>query len=299
MTIHLKGVIPPMITPFTKEGDLDESGFIQNIQRWNQTGLSGYLVLGSNSETVYLTEKEKIRLMELTVQHASENRVLLAGTGMESTRDTIELTQKAAELGIHAALVLTPFYYGGKMTDEALIRYYTEVADHAAIPILIYNVSKFTHINITPGAVSILSRHPNIVGMKDSAGDIPQLVRYMKVVAEDFSLLVGTASAWYPALTLGIKGGIMALANCAPDACVEIQQLFDQGDWMAARELYTQVFFLNDAVTGKYGVAGLKEACRLVGYTGGEVRSPLLPLEESEKRAVEKLVKEAVLPIIA
>ena len=288
-----------MITPFTKEGDLDESGFIQNIQRWNQTGLSGYLVLGSNSETVYLTEKEKIRLMELTVQHASENRVLLAGTGMESTRDTIELTQKAAELGIHAALVLTPFYYGGKMTDEALIRYYTEVADHAAIPILIYNVSKFTHINITPEAVSILSRHPNIVGMKDSAGDIPQLVRYMKVVAEDFSLLVGTASAWYPALTLGIKGGIMALANCAPDACVEIQQLFDQGDWMAARELYTQVFFLNDAVTGKYGVAGLKEACRLVGYTGGEVRSPLLPLEESEKRAVEKLVKEAALPIIA
>ena len=200
--MRIKGVIPPMITPFKENGDLDPDAHVHNIEMWNQSDLSGYLVLGSNSEAAFLNEEEKLELIRLTVRHAKKDRIILAGTGMESARETISLTNKAAALGVHAALVLTPFYYGGKMNDEALINYFTQVADNSEVPILIYNVTKFTHVNISANAVAVLCRHPNIIGMKDSSGDIPQLVRFKRVITDDFNLLVGTASVWYRRLPL-------------------------------------------------------------------------------------------------
>lgn len=292
---QIKGVIPPMITPFKGNGDLDLDAHVHNIERWNQTDMAGYLVLGSNSEAAFLNEEEKLELVRLTVEHAKKDRVILAGTGMESTRETIRLTNKAAALGAHAALVLTPFYYGGKMGDEALIDYFTQVADNSDIPILIYNVTKFTHINISPSAVEVLSRHTNIIGMKDSSGNIPQLVKFKGVITDDFNLLVGTASAWYPALTLGVKGGIMALANCSPNECVKVQSAFEAGDEKTAREIYLRMFPVNAAVTATYGVAGLKYVCDVLGYKGGHVRSPLLPLKENEKAELQKIIKTASL----
>jgi len=147
--IQIKGVIPPMITPFNENGDVDYQLFAENVEKWNKDNLAGYLVLGSNSETVYLNEEEKLELIKITVETAKKDRLILAGTGMESTRETIKLTNKAAKLGVHAALILTPFYYGGKMNDEALIQYFTDVADNVDIPVLIYNVPKFTHINVS------------------------------------------------------------------------------------------------------------------------------------------------------
>lgn len=218
--------------------------------------------------------------------------MILAGTGMESTRETICLTNKAAELGAHAALILTPFYYGGKMNDEALISYFTQVADNISIPLLIYNVTKFTHVNISANAVKILSRHSNIIGMKDSSGDIPQLVNFKSVIPKDFNLMVGTASAWYPALTLGIKAAIMALANCSPNECVQVQKYFENGNVDKARDLYLRLFPVNTAVTATYGVAGLKYACDLLGYEGGYVRSPLLPLKAEEKSKIKDILSK-------
>lgn len=291
--VKIKGVIPPMITPFKPNGDVDYEMFVRNIERWNRDELCGYLVLGSNSETVYLTEDEKLKLMELTVNYANSDRLILAGTGMESTKETISLTEKAAKMGVKAALILTPFYYGSKMNDEALIKYYTTVAENVSIPVLIYNVTKFTHVNISAEAVRVLSRHPNIIGMKDSSGDIPQLVKFKGVVPEDFNLMVGTASAWYPALTLGVEAGIMALANCSPNECAKVQKLYDQDRYIEAKEEYQRLFPVNAAVTNTYGVAGLKHACTMLGYEGGFVREPLLELKSTEKDRIAEIISEA------
>jgi 4-hydroxy-2-oxoglutarate aldolase len=291
----IKGVLPPMITPFKENGDVDYDMHVRNMTRWNKDKLAGYVVLGSNSETVYLNEEEKLKLVEITVANAGKDRLVVAGTGMESTRETIALTNKVARLGAHAALVLTPFYYGGKMNDGAQINFFTELADQSDIPILIYNVTKFTHVNISAPALGVLSRHPNIVGMKDSAGDIPQLVKFMDVITEDFNLMVGTASAWYPALTLGIKAGICALANCAPNPCAEVQEAYEKGDHETARKTYLRMFPVNAAVTATYGVAGLKFAADLTGYEGGRVRSPLLPLKEDEKTKIKDILARAEL----
>lgn len=289
----IKGVLPPTVTPFTADGEVDYAANLRNVKRWNERGLGGYVVLGSNSEAVYLTEKEKLKLIEDTAENAAPGYFIIAGTGMESTRETIHLTNEAAKAGAQAALIITPFYYAGKMIDRALIQHFTRIADSVSIPILIYNVTKFTHINVSPGVIAELSRHPNIIGMKDSSGSIPQLVQYQAVADPSFQVLVGTASAWYPGLTMGVTAGIMALANCAPDECVEIQQLFEEGKHTEAEALYRRMFPVNQAVTATYGVAGLKYACACRGISGGYVRSPLLDLEDEERKAIDKILERA------
>ena len=290
----IKGVIPPMITPFAENGDVDYDKHVSNVKAWNEYELAGYLVLGSNSETVYLTEEEKLRLIELTVKNKKDEKVVMVGTGMESTRATIELTNKAAKLGADCALLITPFYYAEKMNNEAQIKYYQEVADNVDIPVLIYNVTKYTHINISPKAVEVLAKHPNIIGMKDSSGSVPQLIQFKKAIqGQEFNLLVGTASVWYPALTLGIEASIMALANCCPRECVDVQKEYDNGNDDKARELYERVFPVNSAVTGKFGIAGLKYACDLLGFQGGFVRKPMLQITKEEKRELKEVLSKA------
>ena len=290
----IKGVIPPMITPFSENGDVDYDKHVHNLKEWNKYDLAGYLVLGSNSETVYLTEEEKLKLIEITIENKSDGKLVMVGTGMESTRATIELTNKAAKLGADCALIITPFYYTEKMNDQALIEYYQEVADNVDIPVLIYNVTKYTHVNISSKAVGVLAKHPNIIGMKDSSGSVPQLVQFKAAVkGEDFNLLFGTASAWYPALTLGVEASIMALVNCCPGQCVDVQKEYENGNDDKARELYERVFPVNSAVTGKFGIGGLKYACDLLGFKGGFVRKPMLQITEAEKRDLKEILSKA------
>lgn len=292
--IKIHGVLPPMITPFTKEGEIDLEGHKFNVKRWNEIDLAGYLVLGSNSEAVYLNREEKLDLIKATVEVAKEGKLIMAGTGVESTRETIALTNAAAKAGAHCALILTPNYYGAQMGDEAQIQFFTDVADAVDIPILIYNVTNFTHINISPRAVQVLAKHPNIIGMKDSSGNIPQLMQFKAVFdPEEFNLIVGTASAWYPALDLGIKASIMALANCCPQECVRMQTLYDAGRREEAKELYARLFPVNHVVTATYGVAGLKYVCDELGYKGGFVRRPLLDLNDEKKKALQVILKKA------
>lgn len=289
----LKGVIPPMITPFKKSGDVDYDGFISNLRKWNANKLTGYLVIGSNSETVYLSEDEKLELVKLTVENAAPGRHVMVGSGLESARETIALTNRCARLGAHSALILTPFYYGGSMTDKALIRYYTTVADNSDIPVLIYNVSKYTHVNIGANAVAELSKHPNIVGMKDSNGDVPQLATFLRVADSSFQVLTGTFSAWYPALTLGITATVSAMANCCPDEIAEVQEFFDAGHWEDARDLYQRMFQVNAAVTGTFGISGLKFVTGYAGYTGGYVRNPLFDSSEDDKTKLTAILEKA------
>jgi 4-hydroxy-2-oxoglutarate aldolase len=264
-----------------------------NIARWNKTGLAGYVAFGSNGEYVYLSEEEKLEVVRTVVQNAGPGMQVIAGTGCESTWQTIKLTNECAKLGAHAALVVTPFYYGGRMNEEALFRHFTAVADASDIPILIYNVTKFTNINVSAGLTAKLSRHPKIIGIKDSNGNVSALGEMVNAVDKEFSVLVGTAGALFGALTLGAVGGVLALANVAPEACVRIQSLLKQGMIEAARQLQIQMLPVNTAITATYGVPGLKAALDLLGYFGGEPRPPLLPASEKERTELRGILTKA------
>ena len=290
--IDLNGIFPPVTTPFMDD-KVAYDKLASNIEKYGQTGLKGIVVLGSNGEYVSLSEEEKRKVVETVVQATPDHMSVIAGTGCESTRETIRLTADCAAAGVHAALVVTPHYFGGKMSDAALIKHFTMVADHSPIPILLYNVPQFTHVNLTVNVVAQLSGHPNIIGIKDSTGNVIQLGEFLHQVDADFRILVGTASALYGALTLGCVGGVLALANVTPETCVKIHGLVQAGDFEAARQIQLKMIPVNKAVTATFGIAGLKTALDLLGYFGGEPRAPLLPSSDETKTAVENTLKQA------
>ena len=292
--LNLTGIYPPIVTPFLKE-EIAYHYLSENVEKLNNSGIKGLVVLGSNGENVFLSEEEKIEVVKTVLQSASGDMFIIVGSGCESARETIYLTNKLAKIGAQAALVVTPCYYGSKMNDEALIKYYSTVADNTEIPILLYNVPKFTGVNLNPQTLSILSKHPHIIGIKDSSGDINQLGQYLNKVDSNFNILVGTAGALLGALILGCKGGILALANIAPERCVEIYQLAKAGNIDEARELQLRMIPVNQATTTTFGISGLKYAMDLLGYKGGETRLPLLPLKTEEKEKIKNILREAKL----
>ncbi len=291
--MNITGILPPMVTPFHENGDVHHDAFVRNIERWNAASLSGYLVLGSNSETPYLNEEEKLQLIRLTAAAALPGRFILAGTGCESTAETIRLTNAAAKLGAHAALVLTPFYYGSMISDVALVGHYTAIADASDIPILIYNVPRYTNFNISVDAVRILSWHPRIIGMKDSRGDLAQLQAFKQAVPETFSLIAGSSAVLYPALEIGVRAAILAIANCLPEPCVEVIRSFERGDRDRSRSLHEKLLAVNRTLIDTYGIAGLKYATTVMGFEGGYPRSPMLPVSDADKAAIRDLFEHA------
>jgi len=291
-TLKITGIIPPITTPFIN-GNLALDKLAENIAKWCQTGISGVLVLGSNGEYVYLSEAEKRAVVRVAAETIPAGKLLMVGSGCESTAETIRLTNDCAALGADAALIVTPAYYAGRMTAAALEAHYTAVADAAEIPVLLYNVPKFTNINISVDSVSRLARHDNIVGMKDSTGNVAQLGEILNRTGAEFTVLVGTAGALYPALALGCAGGVLALANVAPAECVKVMTLTVQGQNDEARQLYLKLLPLNKAVTATYGIPGLKAALDMLGYFGGDPRRPLQPLDEAGKKEVKKILVAA------
>ncbi|GAB4115422.1 MAG: dihydrodipicolinate synthase family protein [Candidatus Caldatribacteriota bacterium] len=290
--IDFSGIFPPIVTPFQKEV-IAYNYLIENIEKLSNSGIRGLVVLGSNGESVFLSEEEKIEIVKTVIRTAAKDRLIIVGSGCESARETIYLSNKLANLGAHAALIVTPFYYGSKMNNEALINYYSTIADHTEIPILLYNVPKFTGINLSLEVLSVLSQHPNIIGIKDSSGNVNQLGQYLNKVDDNFGILVGTAGALLGALVLGCKGGVLALANLIPEKCVEIYRLVQQNKLKEARELQLRMIPVNHAVTTIYGISGLKYAMDLIGYRGGETRLPLLPLKKEEKEKIRNILREA------
>jgi 4-hydroxy-2-oxoglutarate aldolase len=287
-TISLRGVFPPIPTPFDGEGRLHLAALSDNLERWNEHGLAGYVVLGSNGEAVYLTEDEKIRVWETARDALPSGKLLIAGTGCESTQETIALTQKAASAGADAALVVTPHYYSGRMTAPALLQHYASVAAASPIPVMIYNVPKFTHVDLDAATIAQASLHPNIVGVKDSSGNIAKLSDVVRLAEPGFQVLAGAGGFFFTGLTMGAVGGILALANVAPRESIDIQRHHEAGHWDEAGELQRQMLPVNAAVTTVYGIAGLKAALDMLGYYGGPVRSPLLDLDQKSKRALRQ-----------
>jgi 4-hydroxy-2-oxoglutarate aldolase len=292
--LNLNGIFPPIPTPFVNE-KLAYDKLAANNERWNRAGLKGYVVLGSNGEYVSLSEEEKRTVVDTVVKSAADEMLVIAGTGCESTAETIRLTEDCAKLGADAALVVTPHYYGSRMNDAALVQYFSSVADQSPIPILLYNVPKFTHINMTADLIAQLSGHLNIIGLKDSAGNVIQLGEIINAVAKDFNVMVGTAGVLFSGLTLGCVGGINALANVAPEQCVTILDQVKKGSIDAARDLQLRMIPVNQAVTAVYGVPGLKAAMDMLGYFGGDPRMPLLPSSKHERSEIKAILKKAEL----
>jgi len=288
----LEGIFPPITTPFV-DGQVSYDKLALNVEKWSRTGIKGLVVLGSNGEYVYLTEEEKRKVVETVVQSSPDNMTIIVGSGCESSEETLRLTMDCADLGAHAALVVTPHYYGGEMSHDALLNHYSTLADRSPIPILLYSVPKFTHISLSAHLVSLLSKHPNIAGIKDSSGNVTLLGEILHSADKDFNVLVGTAGPLFGALTLGCTGGVLALANVAPEHCVKIYDLVKEGRLEEAKKLQLEMIPVNKAVTQTYGIAGLKSAMDMLGYFGGHPRLPLLPSTDVEKSQIREILKRA------
>jgi len=272
--MKLSGVMPPITTPF-QNGKLALDKLKYNFQKWNKTGLSGYLVLGSNGESVYLNENERARIIETSRESIPTSKIMMVGTGMESTQETVRFTNQVAKMGGDCALVVTPSYFKGSMKPQILYDHFIAVAESSRIGILIYNVPQFTGINLEPEWVAKLSEHSNVIGIKDSSGNIGQLNEIIHLSKKGFAVFVGSAPVFFPALCIGAAGGILAVANAVPQECVRIQNLFDKGKMKEARAFQNRLTSLAKAVTTTYGIGGLKIAMDLTGYFGGNPRCPL------------------------
>jgi 4-hydroxy-2-oxoglutarate aldolase len=292
--LNLHGIFPPITTPFV-DGKVAYDKLALNIEKWSKTGLKGFVVLGSNGEYVYLSPAEKRKTVETVVQNTPDDMAVIAGTGCESTEETITLTNDCAKRGAHAALVITPHYFGGKMSEAALINHFTAVADNSAIPILLYSVPKFTHITVTAKVVSEISHHPNIIGIKESSGNVNLLGQYLNNMSDGFDVMIGTAGVLFGGLSIGCAGGVLALANVAPENCVKIFDLVNQGQFKEAKNLQLKMLPVNNAVTAIYGVPGLKAAMDMLGYYGGAPRLPLLPASDKEKSEIKEILQKAEL----
>lgn len=285
----LSGIFAPVVTPFNSdELALDDLRF--NLRKLNKTGLTGYLALGSNGEFRSLSDNEQIRVLEVFAEEKGSKTVLV-GTGCESTRQTIEKSKLASEMGFDYVSIITPNYFAKHIDGETLQRYYTKIADSIDVPVLLYNVPGFAAgVQIPPETVVNLSKHPNIVGMKDSSPTGPAKFLTCLDPAEDFHVLAGSANFIYPSLHLGAVGGVISLANVLPGPCCDLYRLFTKGKYDEARKLSFRLARLNQAVSGVWGVPGAKAAMDITGYKGGQLRHPLRSLTDKAKQQIKQAI---------
>jgi len=291
--MKLQGIFPPIATPFDSEGELYRTKLKHNLEKWNQTGLAGYVVCGSTGESVMLTAEEKLRLWEWAAEYAASDKLLLAGTGMESVRETVWLTNKAAEMGYKAAMVRTPHYYKNLFgRKEAQLVFFRAVADQAKIPVMIYNWPQATGVDIPAEAVAELSEHPNIVAIKESSGNLEKVMQMIREVKPGFQVLVGSAPTLWPSLQVGAVGAVLAYANAAPYSVITIWEAHRTRDFEAGLDWQNRIGRAAYLVTAKYGIPGLKYAMDLNGYYGGPCRLPLGPLTPEAKREIEEAFRD-------
>lgn len=293
MPIDLRGLLLPITTPFTAAEELDGPGLKSNIEKWNRTGITGYVVLGSTGERVNLDEREYLAVIETTRQAVPETMTFIAGAGQQSTRCTIAEIKRAAAAGAAAVLVITPHYYRSAITQEALIKHYTAVADASPIPVILYSMPDLTGVAIEPETASRLSRHQNIIGMKDSSNDLARFRMAVEMVDENFAMLIGNGTVFNENLQSGGRGGILAVGCVAPALCLEIYRAVRTAEFDRAQALQERLTPLARAVTKTYGIGGLKAALELAGYVGGAVRAPLKHPGEEAQAEIERLLEEA------
>jgi 4-hydroxy-2-oxoglutarate aldolase len=291
--MKLHGIFPPITTPFNHEGEIWKVKVQHNIEKWNLTGLAGYVVGGSTGETVMLTSEEKIQLWEWVAQYAAPEKLLIAGTGMESVRETVALSNRAAEIGYKAALVLTPHYYKNLLNNAAAqMLYFRAVADQVKIPVILYNLPQSTGLDLPAGAVAELSHHPNIIGIKESSGNVEKVMQMVRECKKGFQVLTGSAPTLAPSLAVGCVGGVLAFANAAPYATISIWEAHRTREPEAALDWQNRIGRAAMLVTSKYGIPGLKHAMDLAGYYGGSPRLPLACPTPAAKKEIEEAFQD-------
>jgi 4-hydroxy-2-oxoglutarate aldolase len=292
----LSGIFAPVVTPFSSdELALDDLRF--NLQKLNKTDLAGYLALGSNGEFRSLTDKEQVRILEVFAE-AKGDKVVMVGTGCESTKQTIEKSKLVCKMGFDYVSVLTPCYFAKQIDGAVLKSHYERIADSIDVPVLLYNAPGFTGgVRIPAQTIVQLSQHPNIAGMKDSSPEGPSKLLTRLDPAEDFHVLAGSANFFYPCLHLGIPGGVISLANALPDSCCDLYRLFKEGKYDEARMLHFRLSRLNQAVSGAWGVAGVKAAMDIMGFRGGQPRGPLRAVTNNAVEEIrQQIVNEGFVP---
>ncbi len=288
---QLSGILPPVPTPFNEQGEIAADKLIKNIKELVRTDLTGFIVLGSNGEYVYLDEDEKLKLCEAAREAIPGDRLLVAGTGTESTRATLRLTKAAAQVGADVAIIITPAYYKPAMTVEALIKHFLTIAEASPIPVVLYNMPAYTGVDLATDTILSLAEHPNIIGLKESSGNVVKIAEIVQGVKErdlNFSVLAGSASFLLASLAVGASGGIVASANVAARDCLELYQT--QTRPAEALIIQQRLLPLNAAVTSRFGVAGLKYAMEKTGLYGGPVRPPLLPLAAKGQTEIDYIL---------
>jgi len=269
------GVYVPVPTPFRGD-EIAVERLKSNLARWNETPLSGYVVLGSTGEFPMLSEAERDAVLVAARAAIPGDKAFIAGTGTNSTLHTIRQTKRAAEIGADAAIVLTPHYFTkGFSQPAAQVRHYLAVAEASPIPILLYNFPLNTGINLEPDTVARIAEHPNVCGIKDSSGNMPQAAHIIHLTPKTFHVMVGSASALLPALPIGASGGVLALAAIAAREFCEVYSLAKQGRWEEANAIAARMVLADRGVPGRYGIGGLKAALDLQGFYGGPCRAPL------------------------
>jgi 4-hydroxy-2-oxoglutarate aldolase len=293
MSLRLQGIYPPITTPFDHAGNIYATKVQHNVEKWNRTALSGYVVMGSTGESVMLTTEEKVTMWELVAQHAAPDKLLIAGTGMESVRETVCLTNRAAEMGYKAAMVRTPHYYKNLVNRaEAQMLYYRSVADQAKIPLIIYNWPQTTGVDIPVEAVVGISEHPNVIAIKESSGNLEKVMQMVREVKHGFQVMVGSAPTLWPSLLMGACGAILAYANAAPYSVIAIWEAYRTREEAAGMDWQNRIGRASALVTSKYGVPGLKYAMDLNGYYGGPPRLPLTVPTEAAKKEIEEAFRD-------
>lgn len=287
--LKLQGTFVPITTPFDASGELYKAMLIDNVNRLDRVALNGYIVTGSTGESALLSTEERIRVYEWVHEARAEGRVLIAGTASEGVRETVDIVNRAAAIGYDAALVLGPRYYRNLMhRPETQALFYRCIADQSKIPILIYNFPNVTGYDLPVETIAALAEHPNIIGMKDSSGNVEKLAATVKSVNREFQVLSGSGTTFWPALKAGAAGGILAFANCAPYACVTIWEAFRTREYEAAEDWQNRIQLAAKLVTATYGIPGLKHAMDMNGYYGGPPRLPLVSASPEAKAEIAK-----------
>ena len=292
--LNLRGVIAPVVTTFgARDEGLDLDAFGTNLRAYAAAGLSGVVVCGSTGEAALLDDDERRSLIEHARGELPSDVRLIVGTGAESTRQCVQRCHVASEHGAHAVLVVAPHYYASSMTPAALEAHYRRVADESPLPVLLYNIPKYMHFALEPDLVARLSSHENIVGMKDSAGNLEKLAGYVQSQTDDFTVLTGHGGTFHQALELGVRGGILAISLFAAELTLDIYERHQAGDLQASAESQRAAVPLAAEIVARMGVAGVKAAIDRVGLRGGRVRAPLLPLGPEDEARVDALLRDA------
>jgi 4-hydroxy-2-oxoglutarate aldolase len=286
-----EGIYTPIVTPFNDDEEIDYEKMYHNLERWGRTDLAGIVVLGSNGEFVFLSANEKLKLAKDVIERFNKDKKVIVGTGCESTRETIELSKRVSEMGADAVLVLPPHYYKGAMNDEILYRHYMDIGDESPVPVFVYNMPGNTGINLSASIVAKVSKHQNIVGIKDTSGSIVQLSELVRDTEDGFAVFPGNAGYLFPALAIGARGATLALANVLPEECCTVFSSFKEGRIEEARSLQLKILEINALVTTKLGIPALKAAMDMLGYRGGKPRRPLRPLPEEGRKIVEDALR--------